>query len=179
MMERRYSSTILHLGTRWRWVVSFMSRPFYSRVKSPRSPFDRRLDVRMWRRKKSLPCQESNITQYHNTMLIYAIYRKQALILISINSKFQHGIIISFTFVWVVDANIMTGGTYSSHGWKFFYFNGIKLTRRPLTKLIIWLVWIKRSHIWFVFGKCLLRISTGAIISLHKILCDFPRFLQI
>jgi hypothetical protein len=38
MGELRYSSTILDLGTRWRWVVSFMPRPLY-----PRYPLDRRL----------------------------------------------------------------------------------------------------------------------------------------
>jgi hypothetical protein len=27
--EWRYSSTILNLGTRWMWVVSFTPRPFY------------------------------------------------------------------------------------------------------------------------------------------------------
>jgi hypothetical protein len=34
---------ILHLGTRWRWVVSFTSRPLYSQGKSPWYPLDRRL----------------------------------------------------------------------------------------------------------------------------------------
>jgi hypothetical protein len=34
---------ILDLGTRWRWVVSFMPRPLYPRGKSPWYPLDRRL----------------------------------------------------------------------------------------------------------------------------------------
>jgi hypothetical protein len=34
---------ILDLGTKWRWVVSFMPRPLYSQGKSPRYPLDRRL----------------------------------------------------------------------------------------------------------------------------------------
>jgi hypothetical protein len=38
-----YSSTILDLGTRWRRMVSFTSRPLYSRGNSPRYPLDRRL----------------------------------------------------------------------------------------------------------------------------------------
>jgi hypothetical protein len=38
-----YSSTILDLGTRWRWGVSFTSLPLYPRGKSPRYPLDRRL----------------------------------------------------------------------------------------------------------------------------------------
>jgi hypothetical protein len=42
--EWMYSATILVLGTRWRWVVSFTPRPLYSRGKSPRYPLDRRLD---------------------------------------------------------------------------------------------------------------------------------------
>jgi hypothetical protein len=34
---------ILDLGTRWRWVVSFTSRPLYPQGKSPWHPLDRRL----------------------------------------------------------------------------------------------------------------------------------------
>jgi hypothetical protein len=34
---------ILYLGTRWRWVVSFMPRPLYLQGKSPMYPLDRRL----------------------------------------------------------------------------------------------------------------------------------------
>jgi hypothetical protein len=34
---------ILDLGTRWRWVVSFMPRPLYPQGKSPWYPLDRRL----------------------------------------------------------------------------------------------------------------------------------------
>jgi hypothetical protein len=34
----------LHLGTSWRWVVSFTSLPLYPRGKSPRYPLDRRLE---------------------------------------------------------------------------------------------------------------------------------------
>jgi hypothetical protein len=34
---------ILDLGTRWRWVVSFTSRPLYPQGKSPWYPLDRRL----------------------------------------------------------------------------------------------------------------------------------------
>jgi hypothetical protein len=39
----RYSSNILDLGTRLRWVVSFTPRPHYPRGKSLRYPLDRRL----------------------------------------------------------------------------------------------------------------------------------------
>jgi hypothetical protein len=42
-MGWRYSSTILNLGTRWRWVLSFTPRPLYPWVKSPRYPFNMRL----------------------------------------------------------------------------------------------------------------------------------------
>jgi hypothetical protein len=38
------SPRILVLGTRWRWVVSFTSRPPYPKGKSPWYPLDRRLD---------------------------------------------------------------------------------------------------------------------------------------
>jgi hypothetical protein len=34
---------ILDFGTRWRWVVSFTTRPIYLQGKSPRYPLDRRL----------------------------------------------------------------------------------------------------------------------------------------
>jgi hypothetical protein len=41
--EWRYSSTILDLCTRWRWVISFTPLPLYREGKSPRYPLDRRL----------------------------------------------------------------------------------------------------------------------------------------
>jgi hypothetical protein len=41
--ERRYSSTFLDFGTRWRWVVSFMPRPLCHRGKSPQYPLNMRL----------------------------------------------------------------------------------------------------------------------------------------
>jgi hypothetical protein len=34
---------IFDLGTRWNWVVSFTSRPFYLQEESPRYPLNRRL----------------------------------------------------------------------------------------------------------------------------------------
>jgi hypothetical protein len=37
------ASRILDLGTRWRLVVSFTSRPLYTKGKSTRYPLDRRL----------------------------------------------------------------------------------------------------------------------------------------
>jgi hypothetical protein len=43
MWEWRYSSTILDLDTRWRWVVSFSPRPLHPRGKSPPHELDRRL----------------------------------------------------------------------------------------------------------------------------------------
>jgi hypothetical protein len=43
MGERRYSSSILVLGIRWRLVASFTPLPIYTRGKSPQYPFDRRL----------------------------------------------------------------------------------------------------------------------------------------
>jgi hypothetical protein len=41
--EWRYSSTILDLGTCWRWAVSFTPRPLYPRECRRRYPLDRRL----------------------------------------------------------------------------------------------------------------------------------------
>jgi hypothetical protein len=43
MGEWRYSSTIVGLCTRWRWVVSFSPLPLYLPGKNPRYPSDRRL----------------------------------------------------------------------------------------------------------------------------------------
>lgn len=39
--EWSYSSTILNLDIRWKWVVSFTLRPPYPQIKSSRYPFDR------------------------------------------------------------------------------------------------------------------------------------------
>jgi hypothetical protein len=41
--ERRYSSTILDLCTRWRWVLSFMPLPLYPWGNHPHYPLDRSL----------------------------------------------------------------------------------------------------------------------------------------
>jgi hypothetical protein len=41
MGDWRYSSTILDLGTRWRWVISFITRQLYPRGHNPRYPSDR------------------------------------------------------------------------------------------------------------------------------------------
>jgi hypothetical protein len=44
MGERRYSSTVLELCTRWRWVISFTPCPLYPQGNIPRCPLDRMLD---------------------------------------------------------------------------------------------------------------------------------------
>jgi hypothetical protein len=43
MREWNYSSTILNLGTRWRWVINYTPRPLYLRGNFPRHLLDRRL----------------------------------------------------------------------------------------------------------------------------------------
>jgi hypothetical protein len=43
MGEWRCYSSVFDLGTRWRWVVSFTSRPLYSRGKSPEVPIGERV----------------------------------------------------------------------------------------------------------------------------------------
>jgi hypothetical protein len=63
--EWRYSSTVIDLGTRWRWVVRFTPRPLYSRRKShwyrlagwevPRAGLDA-----VEKRNISCSCRESN-----------------------------------------------------------------------------------------------------------------------
>jgi hypothetical protein len=58
MGEWRYNSTILDLGTRWLWMVSFTHRPLYSRRKTSLYPLDRKLGGphnrvwTLWRRDK-------------------------------------------------------------------------------------------------------------------------------
>jgi hypothetical protein len=60
--EWRYSSTTLDLGTRWRWLVRFTSRPLYHPY-----PLERRLgelQSQSWRcgeETNYLPCWESNL----------------------------------------------------------------------------------------------------------------------
>jgi hypothetical protein len=44
MGELRYSSIILNLGIRWRWVISFTPLSRYLKEKNPRYQFYRRLD---------------------------------------------------------------------------------------------------------------------------------------
>jgi hypothetical protein len=66
MREWRYNSTILHFGTRWRWVVTFTPRPLYPRRKNPRYPLDmslggpQRRSGRRGEEKKFVFWQESN-----------------------------------------------------------------------------------------------------------------------
>jgi len=43
MGEWKIAPRIPNLGTRWRWVASFTSRPLHLRGKSPRNPLDTRL----------------------------------------------------------------------------------------------------------------------------------------
>jgi hypothetical protein len=45
IVEWRYSSISLNLGTRWRWVVSFTPLPLYPQGKRPRYPLDSVLDL--------------------------------------------------------------------------------------------------------------------------------------
>jgi hypothetical protein len=65
MGKWRYSSAILDLGTRWRWLVSFMLRPLYIRGNSPSYSLDRRLGGApepvwaMWRMEKLFAAAEN------------------------------------------------------------------------------------------------------------------------
>jgi hypothetical protein len=63
MEEWRYSFTILDLGIRWRWVVSFTLQPLYPPGKSPRCPLDRMLQSRSGlcgEERNLYPCRKSN-----------------------------------------------------------------------------------------------------------------------
>jgi hypothetical protein len=65
--ECRYSSIILDLGSRWRWMVSFVPWPRYPQGKGPWYPLDRRLGwPQSWpghcgEENISCPCQEWNL----------------------------------------------------------------------------------------------------------------------
>jgi hypothetical protein len=64
MGEWRYSSTILSLGTRWRWVVSFMLQPLQPWGKSSRFLLDRRLgEPQSWAGRYAV---EKNLTPARN-----------------------------------------------------------------------------------------------------------------
>jgi hypothetical protein len=70
MGERRYSSTILDLGTRWKCVVSFTSLPLTPTEKSPRCPLSRwfagvgapEVVWTLWSREKSLASARNRIS---------------------------------------------------------------------------------------------------------------------
>jgi hypothetical protein len=76
-----YNSTILSLGTRWRWVVSFTALPLCPPGKNPgmhwvggwTSPRGD-LDV-MEGRKFSCPCQESNPDTLVTQFVVYSLHR--------------------------------------------------------------------------------------------------------
>jgi hypothetical protein len=57
--EWRYSSNILDLDSWWRWVVSFASRPLYSKGKSASYPRKRKLGG-LWS-KVFCPCRKSKL----------------------------------------------------------------------------------------------------------------------
>jgi hypothetical protein len=74
MREWRYSSTILYLGTRWRWVVIFTPLPLYSRGNNPRWPLDRTLgwpQSRSWRYGE---WRESLASAENRTLAVYFVY---------------------------------------------------------------------------------------------------------
>jgi hypothetical protein len=66
MGEWRYSSTILDLGTSWRWVVSFTPWPLYSRLW-----WAPELVWTVWRREKILYCRDSKPGRPSHSSLLY------------------------------------------------------------------------------------------------------------
>jgi hypothetical protein len=78
MGEWRYSSTILDLGTRWRWVVRSRPGRFTFR-KEPRYPLDRSLGGsqswfgRCWVQKRPCSCQKSNLGLLASSPLLYRL----------------------------------------------------------------------------------------------------------
>jgi hypothetical protein len=65
MREWRHSSTVLDLGTRWKWVVSFTPLPLYTRGKRPGIQWrggwvGPRVGLDAVEKRKILHCQKSN-----------------------------------------------------------------------------------------------------------------------
>jgi hypothetical protein len=65
MGERSYSFTILNLGTRWGWVVSFMPQPLYTWGRVPSTHW-----IAGW----VGPCRESNPSHSTPSRPLYLIY---------------------------------------------------------------------------------------------------------
>jgi hypothetical protein len=84
--EWRYSSTILDLGTRWRWVVSLTLQPLYPPGNRPRYPLDRRLggsqcqSGRCGEEKHILPSKESNRDRLARSRLLYQLSNPNSLV---------------------------------------------------------------------------------------------------
>jgi hypothetical protein len=79
MGEWRYSS-ILDLGTRWRWVISFTPRPFYPRGKSRRYPLGRPPEPAwpLWSRENlspRLPSPSLYRLSYPGRLVMYWMYQ--------------------------------------------------------------------------------------------------------
>jgi hypothetical protein len=78
MGEWRYNSTILDLGTRWKWMASFTFLPFYRRRRRSRYPLNRRLGgpqsrFEALKKTKILHCRESNPRHPARSPLLYRL----------------------------------------------------------------------------------------------------------
>jgi hypothetical protein len=98
MGEWKYTSTILDLGIRWRWVVSSMPRLLYPQGNRPRYLFDRRLGGSQSRygcfgEGKILHCQESHPIPLTNRNYVNNEIRRrmvEVLVIIRFKNCYQH-----------------------------------------------------------------------------------------
>jgi hypothetical protein len=77
MGEWKYSSTILDLGTRWRWVVSLSPRPLYPLINRPRYPSYERMGGPQSRsgEEKILPWRDSNLGRAARILSLCRLFR--------------------------------------------------------------------------------------------------------
>jgi hypothetical protein len=78
MGEWKYSSRILDLGIRWRWVVGFTPRPLYLRGNNPLYQFvgawvGPEVDLYAVETKISWPCRESNLGRRARSPSLYRL----------------------------------------------------------------------------------------------------------
>jgi hypothetical protein len=78
MGKKRYSSTILYLGTKWRSVISCTLRPLYSRENRRRYPpaggcVDPRARLGDIEKRKILPCRDSNLGRPARSLSLYRL----------------------------------------------------------------------------------------------------------
>jgi hypothetical protein len=95
--ERKCSSTVLDLRTRWRWVVSFMPRPLHSRGNEPQYPLDTRLGG-LQGRSESWGVQKNSCSCWNRTPAVKPLPLRYTALLCHISDYYYFFIIIIAIF---------------------------------------------------------------------------------